>query len=157
MERRQFINKSALATAALCTCAIGIDSCTMISGISDTPVAPENSFSRRDNEVVVKLANIPSLAVVGGSAKFSIAKDNDKPLKIIIARTGTVDYCIFADKCTHGGRELTYNHEDKIMQCTSFGHSKFDMKGNVLGGPAHDTLKKYTFLLKDNELYFNLA
>lgn len=157
MERRQFINKSVLATAAVCTCAIGVDSCTMISGISDTPVAPENSYSRTDTAVVVKLASIPSLAVVGGSVKFSFANDNDKPLKIIIAKTGTEEYCVFADRCTHGGRELTYKHEDKIMQCTSFGHSKFDMQGNVLGGPAPDALKRYAFLLKDNELHFSLG
>lgn len=156
MERLQFINKSVLIAAAVCLCGIGINSCTMITGVSNTPVAMENSYSRTGNEVIVKLASIPSLANVGGSVKFILANGNDKPLKIIIARSGTDDYCIFADRCTHGGRELTYIHEDKIMRCTSFCHSKFDMQGNVVGGPAPTALKRYEFELKDNELHFNV-
>jgi len=157
MKRRTFIRTTGLGTATVCTCGLVVDSCTMISGISHTPVAPEESIQLSEYEVTLDLKLIPELNKSGGSVKFEITQYEEEPLKILVINSGEDGLMAYANRCTHGGREIEYRAEDGILQCVSFGHSKYDLNGQVKGGPAPAPLKKFKMNQIDNKLIINLV
>ena len=80
--------------------------------------------------------------------KLSFDADG-KGHKMIIARDDADSFLAFEDKCTHGGRELEYQHGKNRFECVSFGGSKFSKAGSVLAGPADKPLTKYAVTPED--------
>ncbi|MFW5656473.1 MAG: ubiquinol-cytochrome c reductase iron-sulfur subunit [Bacteroidota bacterium] len=78
-------------------------------------------------------------------------------LKVIVVRKGDGTYLAFADSCSHGGRELNYDVEDEVLKCSSFGHSTYDMSGNVLSGPAPTKLKMFATQQQGEMLHITLS
>jgi Rieske Fe-S protein len=104
------------------------------------PSVPLEAARTLQNKLVIDLARVPSLAAVGGSAKWSSSEADNK--KVYIVRSGEAHFDAFLNHCTHLGRELEYRHDEKRLRCVSYGHSEFDMEGHVLGGPATGSLTK---------------
>ena len=124
----------------ICTCAgVNEAGCSMISGKSNMPKVPPDASHVSDNKLVIDLTQVPALAVVGGSAKL-VPTGSDK--KVCIVRSDDNHFKAFINRCTHGGRELEYRHNEKKLRCVSFGHSEFDLEGRKLGGPAKGDLTK---------------
>ena len=151
MERREFLKTS--GAIVVCACAgSSTSACKMISGVSDTPTAPSGSYQVSDSEVMLDLNKVSVLDKVGASIKIEIENEKHHPLKIIVARVGSSEYIAFSNKCTHGERELEYEHNSRSFTCVSFGHSKFDIKGVVLDGPAEKPVQLFPVSLSDNKL-----
>ena len=156
VNRRAFIKTTGVAIAGACACGMGVSGCGMILGKSNTPKAPEGSVNREDGKLLVNLAMIPQLQADGGSVKFSYEGENGEESKVIIARLKGDDYRAYANSCTHGHREIEYKPDKNMLQCVSFGHSKFDLDGNVLGGPAKGPLTIYEVALEGNRLVLTI-
>lgn len=90
--------------------------------------------------IIIDLAKSECLALPGGAGKLSVETGAEKPLKLIVIQTAEEQFKVFLDCCTHGGQELNYLHEEGKLQCSSFGHSEFSMKGQAIKGPAEDPL-----------------
>ncbi|MFC1558473.1 ubiquinol-cytochrome c reductase iron-sulfur subunit [candidate division KSB1 bacterium] len=150
MDRRDFLKIS--KTAVVCTClGAGFNGCKMVSGVSGTASAPDGSFSKKKSNIILDLSKTPVLKVTGGVVKLKLENNYDE-IKIIVINSGINSYKAFADKCTHMGRELEYYPKEAKLTCVSFGHSQFDLDGNVLKGPASDRLKIYPVKLESNKI-----
>ncbi len=155
MERRVFIKSSGAIFVCTCLGSTVLSSCKAISGTSDTPIAPLDSFSLEGNEIKLDISKTPELKEIGGSVKISI---NNSDIKIIVARIDEDKFLAFTDKCTHRGGELEYNHEKGQFRCVSFGHSTFAKDGDALKGPAKSSITPYLIEAnQDNILSINIG
>ena len=151
MERRKFIKSGGLALTCTCLAGSTFTGCTMVSGVSKTPAAAEKSYSFSDGIVSLDLSKNEKLNQTGESVKLEISADN-KVRKILVAKTDGDEFLAFSNECTHGLREIEYNHQNKIFQCVSFGHSQYDLEGNVVKGPAPEPLQKFRVDVEDSVL-----
>ena len=152
ISRREFIKLT--GTTVICTCVasvLGTSGCTADRGVSDTPSAPEGSFRREGDKVIVALSEVSDLEKVGGAIKFTLDNGDGSELKIIVVHTTDEEYQAFADRCTHNGKELVYLHAEEKLACCGLG-SQFDLEGNVDKGPAEDALLEYPLRREDKEL-----
>lgn len=125
----------------------------MITGTSEVKQAPEGSYWLREGKLVMALSNIGALDKPGGAVKLAVSvTPSADPVKLLVVRPDDKTFLAFRDRCTHGNRELNYRHEAKLLECSSFGHSKFDLRGKVLKGPAAASLSLYSCEKQDNEL-----
>ena len=155
ITRREFIELTGTTVVCACAaCAMGTTSCTAGRAASDVPSAPRGSYRRDGDRVIVSLSELDDLKEIGGAVKFTLDPEADSELKIILLHSHDA-YLAFADRCTHSGRELTYLHEDKVLQCVS-GKAQFDLEGNVLRGPAEDPLLGYGLKREGDELHIRL-
>ena len=140
MKRITFIRTGGMMVVTACCGSTVLSGCKAITGNSDTPPVPAGSFTVNGRNVRLELTRIPDLETEGGAVKF---ESPDRDLKIIVARTGPEEFAVVDDKCTHGGRELEYNHTTGEFRCVSFGHSKYNPEGHVVKGPAKGNLNAY--------------
>lgn len=152
ITRREFIKLT--GATVVCACMggpLGTSGCTAGSSASDTPSAPEGSYHRDGDRAIVALSEADDLKEIGGAVKFTLSDEDGSELKVIVVHSGDGTYRAFADRCTHGGRELDYVHEDRKLQCIS-GKAQFDLEGSVIGGPAEDGLLRYRSWREGQEL-----
>jgi Rieske Fe-S protein len=76
---------------------------------------------------------------------------NGSARKLIVVRPGQADYRAFANVCTHKGKELNYVHSKGLLACCGRG-SHFDLTGNVIHGPAEESLPSYRVWQEHGEL-----
>jgi cytochrome b6-f complex iron-sulfur subunit len=136
--RRDFLEAGSAVMACACAAA-GASACAVVSGRSAMPPVPPEALRLSDGKLVVDLARVPALGSVGGSAKL-VSPGTET--KVCIVRSAESQFEAFVNRCTHGGRELEYRHEQRTLRCVSFGHSTFDLEGRKLGGPAKGNLTK---------------
>lgn len=138
MNRRLFIKSSGATVAATCLCGAGFNACTMIQGVSSMTTIPVTSYTIDGNHLIIKLDQVPDLAKIGGSAKLASADH-----KIAIVKISELEFMVFENRCSHGGRELNYLADQQKIQCTSFGKSRYNLDGEVEKGPAPSPIKLY--------------
>lgn len=155
--RRKFIKSTGTAVAGACLCGAAISDCGMIRGTSKTPIAPLNSVVRKDNEYILDLNLLPSLNNVGGSVRFAYINREEKKREVIVVHHEQNQYLAFNNGCTHGGRPVDYDPVKKQLRCVSIGHSKFDLKGEVLKGPAKRPLDKFDVHQQRTKLIVTIA
>ncbi len=153
-NRRKFIKSAGILAGSACLATSGLCSCSMMEGVSNTPAIPATAVQMVGDLLTIMLDAVNGLKAIGGKGKLTIAKNNGSgdELKLIIVHPEKDVYKVFADSCTHGGRELNYKNNEKHLICSSFGHSTYDLNGNVLSGPAPSQLKQFESTLKDNQL-----
>jgi nitrite reductase/ring-hydroxylating ferredoxin subunit len=153
------INRRTFLTAAggtlACTClGFEVGGCSMITGTSEVRVAPNRSYRLQAGNLVMTLSKIDALDKPGGAVKLAVSVNPAAdPVKILVVRPDEATFIVFQDRCTHGKRELNYRHEAKLLECSSFGHSKFDLRGKVLEGPAKGPLRLYAYEKHGDELF----
>ncbi|MDX2152989.1 MAG: Rieske (2Fe-2S) protein [Bryobacteraceae bacterium] len=123
MERRQFL---LVAGAPLLCC--------------DVDEIPLSSVTVEGSRVAVDLDKVRWLTKTGAAGKII---DAARKLNLVLAHPVKGQYVALQRKCTHGGGPVAYNHKRQTVMCTCWGHSEFDMKGTVLGGPAKRPLLVY--------------
>lgn len=155
MERRTFLRSGALLTTIAASGGITFCACTMVSGVSKMPEAPVDSYAHQGEKLIVDRSKINELKEESGVVKFSI-NTGERELKIIIANIGNGKFRVVENRCTHGDRELDYKHDKETFQCVSFGHSKYDLNGNVIGGPAPKAIKIYDYVLDGSKLIIDI-
>ncbi len=153
MKRIDFLRSGGVLF--VCTCGSSLlHGCKAITGDSDTPLLSENTYRISQGILILDLVKIPDLKLKGGAVKLELV---DRDLKIIVAKTGMNKFVALRDRCSHGGRELEYFHDQSIFRCVSFGHSRFDTEGQVIKGPAKNMLLKYNISLINDELQIMLS
>ena len=156
IKRREFLVGGALTVAGAGVCMCGLNGCSTITGVGDTPPVEKESYNIEApaSKMVVYLDKIPELSDVGGAVKIVDESLGDN---IIIARTGENEYVTASLHCTHRGVELEYDHERKLFKCSSAGGSKFTLDGKNAGGPAESPLRIYGNTVEGNTLIISLG
>jgi cytochrome b6-f complex iron-sulfur subunit len=151
-NRREFIKTAGIATVCACTGLATFSGCSMFMGVSDTPVIPATQYNLAGENLILDLLQIDCLREAGSAGKLTL-QQSQKEMKIIVLHHKPGKYKVFADKCTHGGRELNYNHTEARLKCSSFGKSTFNAdNGVVIKGPAEDALTIYSAEVQKDKL-----
>ena len=109
-----------------------------------------------NGEVKISLDDVPKLKEQGYGLKFKVSGPGDE-IKIVLVHANDDQFYALENKCTHGGRELEYKADDEIMRCASFGHSKFELDGDMVKGPAKNDLKTFPVTTGQNEVVIKIA
>jgi Rieske Fe-S protein len=150
-DRRRFLQVGgAVAVGASCGCML--TGCKAIRGKGDTPDLERAAYEVSDGVLTIDLAKASALGKVGGAARITAGVSPN----LIVARTGSDSYVVASIKCTHGGREVEYQHGSKRFRCVSFGHSKFATNGKKKSGPASKKLPVYAVKLEQGKLIVKL-
>jgi nitrite reductase/ring-hydroxylating ferredoxin subunit len=140
----------------VCACvgALGTSGCAS-KAMSSTPSLPSGSYRAQDGRLCVDLAKVGDLLSIGGSAKCTVEEVDGSERKVIIVRSDEADYRAFANACTHNGKELDYLHGDGWLACCGRS-SRFDLRGQVVQGPAEDALPTYPVSEESGELVIEM-
>lgn len=142
INRREFVKLTGATAFCACVGAAGLCGCSNSGRASNIPLAPEGSYRREGDLVVVSLAAAGPLKPVGGTVRVILGGGEDAELRMVIVHAEGETYRAFADRCTHNGKELDYLPEAAKLQCRS-GQAQFDLDGEVLRGPAKRALQVY--------------
>jgi len=63
--------------------------------------------------------------------------------RILIIRDDTGKFHAYRNKCTHMGRRIDPVPESSDLRCCSVMGSAFNVKGEIISGPAKNNLKQY--------------
>jgi cytochrome b6-f complex iron-sulfur subunit len=91
-----------------------------------------------DSDVVVDPAGNPmdpASIPDGGGALGILAGE-----KVVVVRTGADSFTVLSATCTHLGCLVSYQRQDEELACPCHG-GRYDLNGNVLGGPPPDPLR----------------
>jgi cytochrome b6-f complex iron-sulfur subunit len=125
VNRREFFARSGLAAAAT----------LVVTACGDGqigPTAPEVPTTPSGG-IVVRLADHPSLATVGGVAVIDRVYG--------VRRTGSSTFIAYSLSCTHAGCPTELRNNQWFCPCHA---SRFDLDGRVLAGPARRPLDALT-------------
>jgi cytochrome b6-f complex iron-sulfur subunit len=132
MERKDFLK---FLTAGVATGSI----VSYLASCSKSDNAPHVDFN-----LDLSLPSNSALLQSGGSVISNQV--------IIINNNGT--YVALSDICTHAGCALSYNNSNQKLNCPCHGAS-FNLSGNVLSGPANQSLKQYSVTKSGNTLHIS--
>jgi Rieske Fe-S protein len=128
LTRRRF-HSLVIAGAGACLFGCG-------SGVAGT-VTPDAT-----GQVRLTFASFPALANPAGS----VVVDVTGRAPIIVIRTTVTDASAASATCTHAACLLDYVAPDQLLDCPCH-HARFDLQGNVLGGPTSIPVPIYTAVL----------
>ncbi|MFC2123596.1 Rieske (2Fe-2S) protein [Bacteroidota bacterium] len=152
MKRREFLQ----TTAGVVLISYGCSGCSAFSGVSDMDELSQDLMLLNNGEVKILLDDVPKLKEKGYGMKFKVSGP-DKEIKLVLVHANDDQFYALENKCTHGGRELEYKTDDEIMRCTSFGHSKFELDGDKVKGPADGDVLTFPVSLYQNEMVITIA
>ncbi len=142
-RRREFLRTGGVAIACTCLSGLCFNRCSPFSSVSSTYLVPSEDYWIEQGQIVLDLKKTANLSSIGGAVKLEFDHPGDgTPAKIILIHADEANYLAFANRCTHNGKELDYDHSAKKLKCVS-RHSEFDMNGKVLKGNAENPLKNY--------------
>jgi Rieske Fe-S protein len=124
-----------------------------LSTSCDTPDLDSTCLTFGEGWVLVDLGKAPELAVAGHAANLI---DRQRSIDLIVVHVETAIYCALSRFCTHAGRTLAYIRTRKVLQCTNFNHSRFELNGHVRKGPAEVPLASHPVRLGDGMLEIGL-
>ena len=154
LDRREFIKLAGTTVACTCIGMLGTSGCAG-SGTSNTPSAPDGSYRGQDGRVFLSLSAVGTLLGVGGAVTLTLTEANGSERKVIVVHPGDADYRAFANACTHNGKELNYLHTEGLLACCGRS-SRFNLAGEVIHGPAEETLPRYPVVQEGDELVIGI-
>jgi len=143
------MRQSARLIGSSCLCHTLTAGAKTNSTCCSTPEVEPASLLIEDKRLSIDLSLAASLQPVGGAANII---DKEKSLDIIVVHYRKGKYAALSGLCTHAFRPLNYVHTRGLLQCNNYGHSLFDLKGQVVKGPAPTALKSYETALKKGKL-----
>jgi len=150
VSRREFLVQGSVAVASAGFCVCGLGGCATITGNGATSRLAADAIAKTNDEnIVIDLGKVPTLATVGGAIKVVDRKDV-KP--IIIARVAEASFVVASIKCPHRGVEVEYHGERKQFVCASIGSSTFGLNGALLSGPAKKPIQIFDNIFADGKL-----
>lgn len=147
IDRRTFLKRAGGTAACACAGVLGISGCAR-SGAARTPLAPEGSYRRAGDQVIVSLRAAGELEGVGGAVRLALDAGETR---LIVVHPEEQVYLAFADRCTHNGKELDYLHEEREICCRS-RKSRFGLAGSRIRGPAESDLSVYPVRRQQDDL-----
>ncbi|MGK7395809.1 MAG: ubiquinol-cytochrome c reductase iron-sulfur subunit [Candidatus Cyclobacteriaceae bacterium M3_2C_046] len=148
--RRDFFLKLGSISLCACTAIAGLNGCSMIKGTSALPELPAEYIQQNGTHLTIDLKKTEMLKNPGDAVKLTFGPDQEH--KLIIIHDKQEGYLALNNQCAHGGRELNYLPQQNKLQCTSFGHSEYDLKGKLLKGPAQHNIMSYKIKPGPNKL-----
>ncbi len=114
----------------------------LLGGLAGAILIPSQAWAKK---LAIGLGALPALQKVGG---WVVAKIKNRD--ILFIRNADPDVTAITPFCTHQGYLLQYDAANHVIVCKKHG-SHFDLKGNVLKGPAKKRLtpRYWTKLEKD--------
>lgn len=155
ISRRDFLRLSGVTTLCACVGTLGVSACADSSNTAPAPLIPESSYRREYQQLAISLSSVSTLSTIGGAARVVLCETEEDELKLLILRTSADTYRVFADRCTHNGRELVYIPVESRMMCRS-RKSYFDLDGKIIQGPAERALSIYPSQIIGGELIIEL-
>jgi nitrite reductase/ring-hydroxylating ferredoxin subunit len=155
MRRREFLKLAGATAVCACTGGVGVGGCSS-AGVPSAPLAPEGSYRRAGERVILSLTAVDELQAVGGAVRLALGDDEDSEVKILLVHPEDDVYRAFANRCTHRGKELNYLHEEKELRCRS-RKARFDVEGHVIKGPAEGPLLVYPSRREGDELVIEIS
>lgn len=111
--------------------------------------------SSLNTELVFALAKKSVVLTVDLSKDLTSVGSSKTIKKIIVVRTAEGNepnsFVALSNKCTHRGCQVSFNTGKNEFDCPCHG-SKYNMKGDVIHGPAKKALTKYTVSINNNML-----
>ena len=153
ITRTEFMKLTGASVVGVCAGSLAFWGC---SAMSSAPLAPEGSYRREADLLIVSLAAVDELNTVGGAVRLALENGSGSKVKVLVVRSAADVYLAFANRCTHNGKELDYRHGQSRVQCIS-GKSHFDLAGNITKGPAEGALLRYPAHLDGDDLVIDLA
>jgi nitrite reductase/ring-hydroxylating ferredoxin subunit len=142
INRRAFIKLTGATALCACVDAMGLTGCSDTARACTIPLAPEGSYRRDGDRVILSLKKAAPLTPVGGVVRCALEGDEEESAQLVVAHSAPETYQAFSNRCTHNGKALTYLPKDHKLQCRS-RKAQFDLEGNVLRGPAKRALLAY--------------
>jgi nitrite reductase/ring-hydroxylating ferredoxin subunit len=124
-----------------------------ILGKCETKPLDQQSWKHEGSTVRVNLGLASELSRPNG-AVYLEGQGLDAP--VLVVRTQDDRYLAFANKCPHGGRKMDPVPGEAVLKCCSIGHSRFDYDGNLIKGPAKESITRYETELGDGDLLIKL-
>lgn len=144
--------------AVLLTGGVGLTSCSILHGISRTPQASPQCFTVMENNMIIPLQKNTKLTKAGESLKLSyIDRKSLVRIKVLIIHINGNLYQAYENKCSLCGNELEYDSTSGILNCCSIARSKFNIRGEVIKGPARENLRLFPTMVSGNDILINLA
>ncbi len=136
--RRSFIIK---AVGIIGTAALSKATNLFAETVSDTskPASPNTPLTFLTEKQMKKISD------PGDYEVFKLNKT-----KILFARISTTEIIALSAVCTHEGCTVKYKSKENDITCWCHG-AKYDLKGNVVKGPAKNNLTFYPVTIKDGK------
>ncbi|MEC7772140.1 MAG: Rieske (2Fe-2S) protein [Bacteroidota bacterium] len=141
MDRKEFIKTCGCACLGVSSMAILLQGCVTTKSIT-APIVRDHLVIQRTDFMKGEKA-VEYLIVDNGQLQFPI----------YIFRFSETEYTALYLRCTHQGNELNA-YGDKLV-CSAHG-SEFDNKGNVIQGPAKETLRSFPVQITDQNILISL-
>ena len=137
MDRKEFIYKFGVGTAALtvCNCMIGCSGEDDVTGPEPPPANVDFTLDLND----------PANSVLNNNGG-SVYRD-----RIIVGRVNATTFIALSQTCTHQGTTVLFELSNNRIHCPNHG-SNYNLEGNVINGPATQALRKYNTTLTGNLL-----
>ena len=143
MLRREFLQRGGVAAAAALTPGC-LCSCTAADAGTGAQEIASEAMQLDGYSLTIDLGKAAFLRTAGNSGKADFDLSDGQKLRLLVICDETSGYLAYENRCTHGGMRLTYKADYKgegpLLRCNSFGHSRFDLSGEVLKGPAKDDI-----------------
>jgi nitrite reductase/ring-hydroxylating ferredoxin subunit len=149
ISRREWMRQSTRLIGCSCLCHTLLAGSKTQSTCCSTPEVEPASLLIEDQRLIIDLSLAASLQPVGGAANII---HKEKSLDIIVVHYQKRKYAALSGLCTHAFRPLSYVHTRGLLQCNNYGHSLFDLKGQVVKGPAPTALKSYAVVFLKGKL-----
>jgi Rieske Fe-S protein len=94
----------------------------------------------------VDLDKVPKLKVIGGQITIKLQHED-----VLLIRDSENTVRAFNAHCTHKSCIVKYIEKDKRIECPCHG-SQYDLKGNVIKGPAPKSLQTHVAELDGNQI-----
>lgn len=121
-------------------------------------MASPESFTVKGHQMYVHFDHTNKLCQPGGSLKLSyIDSKTLKRVKVLVINSRESGYVTVENCCPQCGSELEYDSTSGIINCVSIAHSKFNLQGEVIKGPAREKLHIFHSQIIDGELVIDLV
>jgi cytochrome b6-f complex iron-sulfur subunit len=97
-------------------------------------------------KVSVGSDQVPKLNKIGGQVTIKLMHED-----VLLIRDSERTVRIFNARCTHKGCSVKYSEKNHRIECPCHG-SQFDLKGNVLKGPAGKPLATHSGGIEGNTI-----
>lgn len=103
-----------------------------------------------DGKLTIDLTQALELQNQGGALRL---EGGGLPLRVLVVSSGDGQYQAFHNRCTHiGHRRLDPLPGGEGIQCCSIGKSTYDGNGQVIYGPAPDSIKTFVAQVDGDQL-----
>jgi len=120
---------------------VKLDFIKRIFGICETGKTEDsNSWKFSNGKVEIEWARVPELRKPCGAVRL---EGRGLPERILVIYGIDGQFHAFRNRCSYWGRRLDPVAGDAAVRCCSLFRSTFDYAGNVMSGPAKESLRKY--------------